>query len=94
MQDYQLHLLMSTGPPHMSVRKLRLHLEAVEMKIVCKLIIDQLVGFLVVEPIHPVQVFDLAWVLAFSWIYSRFNGVMLSVVGDVPVDSEAHVVTS
>jgi hypothetical protein len=39
-------LVMSTRPPHMSVRKMRLYLEAVEMKIVCKLIIDQLVRFL------------------------------------------------
>jgi ACT domain-containing protein len=25
---------------------------------------------------------------------SEFNGVVLSVVGDIPVDSEAHAVTS
>jgi len=33
-------------------------------------------------------------VLAFFWTYSRIYDVMLSVVGDVSVDSEAHVVTS
>jgi hypothetical protein len=31
---------------------------------------------------------------AFSWIIPGFNGAMLSIVGDVPIDSEASVVTS
>jgi len=41
-----------------------------------------------------VQVLDLARVLVFSGFILGFNGAMLSVVGVVPVDSEAAVVTS
>jgi hypothetical protein len=40
------------------------------------------------EPAYLGEVFDLARVLVFSWIYSDFNGAILLVVGDVPVDSE------
>ena len=35
-----------------------------------------------------VQIPDLTMVLAFSWIYSRASGDMLSVGGDVPVEDE------
>jgi hypothetical protein len=44
---------------------------------------------------NPASTFrDLARVLVFSLIYSMINGTILSVVGDVPVDSEVPMVTS
>lgn len=49
--------------------------------------------FLVVEPVHPDQVYDLTWLLVFFRFILKFNGVMLSVVGIVPIDNEAPVVT-
>jgi hypothetical protein len=53
-----------------------------------------MVGFPVVEQPTEVQILDLAWAFAFTWIYSGFLDAILSVIGDVPVNSKAHVVTS
>jgi len=48
-----------------------------------------------VEPAHPGSSHRLGTgACIFSRIILGFNGIMLSVVGDVPVDSEASVVTS
>ena len=60
------------------------------------MIIDQLVGFLMVESVHPGSSLRLAWVLVFFCIYlfqEGFNDGILLVIGDVSVDSEASVVT-
>jgi hypothetical protein len=54
----------------------------------------QMVGFPVVEQPTQVQVLDLAWAFVFTWIYLGSLDVILSVIGDVPVNSEAHVMTS
>jgi hypothetical protein len=45
------------------------------------------------QPIH-VQVLDLVWAFVFTWIYFRLPGTIFSVVGGVPVNLEASVVTS
>jgi hypothetical protein len=59
------------------------------------LIIDQLVRFLVVELVHPGSSPRLDTdVRIFLNLFLGFNGAMLSVVGDVPVDNEVSVVTS
>jgi len=57
------------------------------------MIIDQLVGFLVVELTHWVQILNLTRSY-FSEFIPRFNGTIILVVGDVPVNSEMSVVTS
>jgi hypothetical protein len=64
-----------------------------------ELIVDQLVGFLVAEPAFsgsPPRFNFLTWHMCsyFSRFISGFNGAILSVVDDIPVGSEAPVVTS
>ena len=59
-----------------------------------ELSVAQLVGLLVAEPAYPGSSPRHTWVLTFFWIYSRINDAILSVVGDVPIDSDAPVVTS
>jgi len=59
-----------------------------------ELSVAQLVGLLVAEPAYPGSSPRHIWVHAFSRIYSRINVAIFSVVGDVPVDSDAPVVTS
>ena len=46
------------------------------------------------EPVHQVQVLTGSGCSYFSEYILRFNGAVFSVVDDVPVDSEASVVTS
>ena len=60
-----------------------------------ELILDQLAGFLVVEPAHPglSPRFGIGARIFLDLFISGFNGVILSVVGNVPVDSETPVVT-
>ena len=61
----------------------------------CELVIDRLVGFLVVEPVHLGSKSS-TWhgCSYFPGFIPGFNSTMLSVVGDVSVDSKAPVVTS
>ena len=63
--------------------------------IFCELSLAQLVRFLVVEPTHP-GLSPRLWhgCSHFSGFIPGFNGAMLSMVVDVPVDSETLVVTS
>ena len=62
----------------------------------CELNVGQLVGFLVVEPVHSGSSprLDTGARIFLDLFISAINGAMLSVVGDVPVDSEAPVATS
>jgi len=54
-----------------------------------------MIRFLVVEPTHPGSSPRLGTVdRIFLELSQDFYGIMFSVVGDVPVDSETHVVTS
>jgi hypothetical protein len=61
---------------------------------ICELSVDQLVGFLVVEPTHPGLNSRFNTGARIFLDFSGFNDTILSVVGDVPVDSEMPVVTS
>jgi hypothetical protein len=56
---------------------------------ICELSVAQLVGLFVVEPAHLGSSPRLD-----TGFISGFNSAILSVVGDVPVDSEASVVIS
>jgi hypothetical protein len=62
----------------------------------CELIIDQLVGFLKVEPAHPAGFKSSTWhgCLHFLRFISGFNDAMLLVVGNDPVNSRTSVMTS
>jgi len=60
----------------------------------CKLMIDQLVRLRVVEPAHPGKSSTWHGCSYFFGFIPWFNGAMLLVVGDVPIDSEAPVMIS
>jgi hypothetical protein len=61
----------------------------------CELIIDQLVGFLVVEPAHLGSSPRLGTgARTFLDLFQNLTALCFSMVGDVPVDSETPVVTS
>jgi hypothetical protein len=63
---------------------------------ISELIIDQLVRFLMVEPVHPGSSPRLGTgARIFLNLFQDLTALyMLSVVGDVPVDSETPVITS
>jgi hypothetical protein len=54
----------------------------ISFTVYCKLGLAQMVMFLVVEPIHPGSNFRFDVSVAYLWL------IILSVIGDIPVDSE------